>query len=36
MPDTVFIDAAGVVRNRLFGPTSSHDLESALDALLRA
>lgn len=36
MPDTVFIDARGVVRQRVFGPTSTHDLESALDALLRA
>jgi peroxiredoxin len=36
MPDTVFIDAKGVVRDRVFGPTSTHDLESALDALLRA
>ncbi len=36
MPDTVFIDAGGVVRRRVFGPTSTHDLETALDALLRA
>jgi len=35
MPDTLFIDANGVVRDRLFGPPSRHDLESALDALLR-
>jgi cytochrome c biogenesis protein CcmG/thiol:disulfide interchange protein DsbE len=35
MPDTLFIDANGVVRDRLFGPTSRHDLESALNALLR-
>jgi thiol-disulfide isomerase/thioredoxin len=34
MPDTVFIDARGVVRNRLFGPTSAHDLQSAVDALV--
>ena len=36
MPDTLFIDARGVVRERLFGQTSRHDLESALNALLRA
>jgi cytochrome c biogenesis protein CcmG/thiol:disulfide interchange protein DsbE len=36
MPDTLFIDANGVVRDRLFGQTSRHDLESALNALLRA
>jgi cytochrome c biogenesis protein CcmG/thiol:disulfide interchange protein DsbE len=36
MPDTVFIDAGGVVRNRLFGTTSTDDLKTALDALLRA
>lgn len=36
MPDTVFIDARGVVRDRVFGPTSTHDLDSALDSLLRA
>jgi len=36
MPDTLFIDAKGIVRDRLFGPTSRHDLESALNALLRA
>ena len=35
MPDTLFIDANGVVRDRLFGETSRHDLESALNALLR-
>lgn len=35
MPDTLFIDANGVVRDRLFGQTSRHDLESALNALLR-
>jgi cytochrome c biogenesis protein CcmG/thiol:disulfide interchange protein DsbE len=35
MPDTLFIDARGVVRERLFGQTSRHDLESALNALLR-
>jgi cytochrome c biogenesis protein CcmG, thiol:disulfide interchange protein DsbE len=34
MPDTVFIDAHGVVRDRIFGQTSTHDLESALRALL--
>lgn len=36
MPDTLFIDARGIVRERLFGQTSRHDLESALNALLRA
>jgi cytochrome c biogenesis protein CcmG, thiol:disulfide interchange protein DsbE len=36
MPDTLFIDAHGVVRDRVFGQTSTHDLERALDALLRA
>ena len=36
MPDTLFIDARGVVRERLFGQTSRHDLESALNTLLRA
>ena len=35
MPDTVFIDAHGVVRNRLFGTVAKHDLESAVSALLR-
>ncbi|MDP9335280.1 MAG: TlpA family protein disulfide reductase [Actinomycetota bacterium] len=35
MPDTLFIDANGRVRERLFGQTSRHDLESALNALLR-
>jgi len=34
MPDTVFIDAHGVVRDRIFGQTSTHDLEAALRALL--
>jgi cytochrome c biogenesis protein CcmG/thiol:disulfide interchange protein DsbE len=34
MPDTVFIDARGVVRDRLFGPTSEHDLQSAIAALV--
>ena len=36
MPDTLFIDAGGIVRDRLFGPTSRHDLESAINALLHA
>jgi cytochrome c biogenesis protein CcmG/thiol:disulfide interchange protein DsbE len=35
MPDTLFIDARGVVRDRLFGQTSEHDLESAVGTLLR-
>jgi len=34
MPDTVFIDAQGVVRDRLFGPTTEHDLQAAVDALV--
>jgi cytochrome c biogenesis protein CcmG/thiol:disulfide interchange protein DsbE len=34
MPDTLFIDAHGVVRDRLFGPTSKHDLEAAVGTLL--
>jgi cytochrome c biogenesis protein CcmG/thiol:disulfide interchange protein DsbE len=34
MPDTVFIDAGGVVRDRRFGPTNAGDLESALRALI--
>jgi cytochrome c biogenesis protein CcmG/thiol:disulfide interchange protein DsbE len=34
MPDTVFIDAEGVVRERLFGETSTHDLESAVEKVL--
>jgi peroxiredoxin len=36
MPDTVFIDGNGVIRDRLFGQTRARDLEAALDALLRA
>jgi cytochrome c biogenesis protein CcmG/thiol:disulfide interchange protein DsbE len=36
MPDTLFIDARSVVRERLFGQTNRHDLEAALIALLRA
>jgi len=35
MPDTVFIDARGVVRDRLFGSFGTHDLEAAVSALLR-
>ena len=35
MPDTMFIDAAGVVRARTFGPLSKHDLEQAITALVR-
>ncbi len=34
MPDTVFIDAQGVVRNRVFGQTNTHDLQAALKDLL--
>ncbi len=29
MPDTVFIDAQGVVRDRVFGQTNTHDLQAA-------
>jgi cytochrome c biogenesis protein CcmG, thiol:disulfide interchange protein DsbE len=35
MPDTLFIDARGVVRERLYGPTSSHDLEAGVSSLLQ-
>ena len=35
MPDTVFIDAHGIVRDRLFGTVAQHDLESAVAALRR-
>jgi peroxiredoxin len=35
MPDTVFIDTEGVVRDRVFGPTSTKDPESALARLLQ-
>lgn len=34
MPDTVFIDAEGVVRNRLYGTVTTDDLKKALHALL--
>ena len=34
MPDTVFIDAAGVVRNRLYGPVTTDDLKHAIQSLL--
>jgi len=34
MPDTVFIDASGVVRERIYGPTSTADLKSAVARLL--
>jgi len=34
IPDTVFIDAQGIVRDRLFGPTSKHDLEAAVAQLV--
>ena len=33
MPDTVLIDATGVVRERVFGPTSAADLEAAIARL---
>jgi peroxiredoxin len=35
MPDTVFIDATGVVRNRLWGPVSSRDIDKAVETLLQ-
>jgi len=34
MPDTLFIDADGVVRDRLWGQTSAHDLEAPVSRLL--
>jgi hypothetical protein len=34
MPDTLFIDAYGVVRDRLWGQTSAHDLEAPVSRLL--
>ena len=34
MPDTVFIDAAGVVRNRLYGPVTADDLKRAVQSLI--
>jgi cytochrome c biogenesis protein CcmG/thiol:disulfide interchange protein DsbE len=34
MPDTVFIDAEGVVRDRIYGPTTSDDLKRAVQSLL--
>jgi peroxiredoxin len=34
MPDTVFIDADGVVQNRLYGPVTTDDLKHALQSLL--
>jgi cytochrome c biogenesis protein CcmG, thiol:disulfide interchange protein DsbE len=34
MPDTLFIDAHGVVRARVYGQTNTHDLETALADLL--
>jgi thiol-disulfide isomerase/thioredoxin len=36
MPDTVFIDAQGVVRDRLYGQTSAGDLRNAINKLLPA
>jgi cytochrome c biogenesis protein CcmG/thiol:disulfide interchange protein DsbE len=35
MPDTLFIDAAGVVRSRVYGQTNTRDLDAALSDLLR-
>jgi cytochrome c biogenesis protein CcmG, thiol:disulfide interchange protein DsbE len=34
IPDTVFIDARGVVRDRLYGPATAEELQSAVDSLL--
>jgi thiol-disulfide isomerase/thioredoxin len=34
MPDTLFIDARGVVRARVYGQTNTHDLQTALADLL--
>jgi thiol-disulfide isomerase/thioredoxin len=34
MPDTVFIDANGVVRQRLYGTVTTDDLEKSLQSLL--
>jgi len=34
MPDTLFIDAQGVVRQRLFGQVSTGDLDNAVRSLL--
>jgi thiol-disulfide isomerase/thioredoxin len=34
MPDTLFIDAAGVVRNRLYGPVTDGELKDAVHTLL--
>ena len=34
MPDTLFIDAQGVVRDRVYGQTDTVDLRRAIDRLL--
>lgn len=34
LPDTVFIDANGIVRQRLYGQVTRDDIENAADALL--
>ena len=36
MPDTLFIDAQGVVRDRLYGQTSADDLREAIQRLVPA
>ena len=36
MPDTLFIDKNGVVRERLYGEISTHDLQAAVARLVRA
>ena len=35
MPDTLFIDAHGVVRDRVFGQTDTKDLEAALASVVK-
>jgi cytochrome c biogenesis protein CcmG/thiol:disulfide interchange protein DsbE len=35
IPQTVFVDAHGIVRGRVYGQTSRHALEPAIDDLLR-
>jgi peroxiredoxin len=36
MPETFFIDSAGVVRDRIFGQAGRSDLQPSIDALLRS
>ena len=35
IPQTVFVDAHGIVRGRVYGQTSRHALQPAIDDLLR-